>query len=294
MSEPIRRLGVLANLTRPRAREALEAFAEAAAAQGISLAAPPELAAAFPAQRKPETLARGFSPDSVQAVASLGGDGSLLAAAHALADARLPLVGFNIGHLGYLTAVNEDGFADALRQLSLGDYALESRTALAPLLCRAGARTALPDALNDVVVSRTGGRACALCLEIDGEPAARWTCDGIILSTPTGSTAYALSVGGPVVLPGVSAIAISAIAPHALTARPLVVPDSAALALRLAEGETQPAAIHVDGQDAQTLAPGETLRVRRSGREISLLVPSGHTPYAALARKLGWGAGFTR
>ena len=152
----------------------------------------------------------------------------------------------------------------------------------------------LPDALNDLVISRAGGgHAFALRVSVDGFPVARWLCDGLILATPTGSTAYSLSVGGPVVMPTVRAITLSVIAPHALSARPLVVPDASRVEVRVEEGEC-PATVYADGQGVLPLRPGEGIRVTASPRRVRLLVPEGHNPYAPLSRKLGWGAGFTR
>lgn len=293
MTPPVTRLGLLVNLTRPRAREGLEVLLRAARAAGITLLAPPETAA-FGDLVLP-CPARRFAAEGAQGVISLGGDGSLLTAARTLAKHPLPLIGFNVGRLGYLTAVNEEGFSGALRALAEGRYAEEARTALAAEATHPkGSRKALPDALNDLVISRAGGgHAFALRVSIDGFPVARWLCDGLILATPTGSTAYALSVGGPVVMPSVRAITLSVIAPHALSARPLVVPDASRIEVCVEEGEC-PATVYADGQRALPLRPGEGIRVTASPRTIRLLVPEGHNPYAPLSRKLGWGAGFTR
>ena len=288
---PIRRLGLLVNFTRPRAREGLPLLVEAARGAGIRLMAPPETAALMPSDAVAPVAAHRFVEAGAQGVISLGGDGSLLAAAHLLAGMQLPLIGFNVGSLGYLTAVNEDGFAGALRALSEGRYCHEERLTLEAQLSAAG--TTLPDALNDVVVSRAnGGHAIALRVSVDGFPVARWLCDGLILATPTGSTAYSLAVGGPVVMPAAKAIVLSAIAPHALSARPLVIPATSAVDVRIDNGET--ASVYADGQCAEPLCAGDVLTVRNSGRTCTLLVPEGHNPYASLAGKLGWGSGFTR
>lgn len=289
---PVTRLGLLVNLTRPRAREGLGVLSRAARAAGITLLAPPETAALGDFTPCP---ARRFAAEGAQGVLSLGGDGSLLAAARTLAKRPLPLIGLNVGRLGYLTAVNEEGFAGALRALAEGRYSEEARTALAAEATRAESqRKPLPDALNDLVVSRAGGgHAFALRVSVDGFPVARWLCDGLILATPTGSTAYSLSVGGPVVMPAVRAITLSVIAPHALSARPLVVPDASRVEVRVEEGEC-PATVYADGQRALPLRPGEGIRVTASPRIVRLLVPEGHNLYAPLSRKLGWGAGFTR
>ncbi len=291
---PISRLGLLVNLTRPRAREGLGVLLRAAREAGIALLAPPGTAA--PGEGVIPCEARDFAAAGAQGVVSLGGDGSLLSAARALSAAPLPLIGFNVGRLGYLTAVNEEGFPLALRALAEGRYAEEGRTALASerLPAHGAPGAALPDALNDLVVSRAeGGHAFALRVSVDGFPVARWLCDGLILATPTGSTAYSLSVGGPVVMPSARATTLSVIAPHALSARPIVVPDASCVEVRVEEGEC-PATVYADGVRACALAPGDGVRVGASPRVVRLLVPEGHNPYATLSRKLGWGAGFTR
>ncbi len=290
---PIRRLGLIANLTRPRVREGLEALAAAARRAGIELLTPPATADLTPGARPCEVA--DFATQGAQGVISLGGDGSLLAAAHAIAATALPLIGFNSGHLGYLTAVNEEGFAEALTALATGNYDTEERTTLAAELhpdAQTGAP--LPDALNDLVISRVdGGHAITLRLTVDGYPVARWLCDGLILATPTGSTAYSLSVGGPIVMPSAPTITLSVIAPHALTARPIVLPNTARVELAI-ETEGTTAQVYTDGQYAGALTPGDTLTCVQSPRTLRLLAPRGHNPYERLSRKLGWGAGFTR
>ena len=270
---PISRLAVIANLPRPRAAEGLAALARAASGAGIALLASPETAARLPGAQV------------------CGGPADFAAA-----GAELPLIGLNIGRLGYLTAVDEEGFGATLRLLAAGRYAEEARTALAAEARRGGQALApLPDALNDVVIARAeGGHAFALELSIDGAPVARWLCDGVIVATPTGSTAYSLSVGGPVMAPAVRALVVSVIAPHALSARPLVVPDGARLEIRIAEDRGAPATVYADGQSARSLLPGDAVAAAVSPRPVRLLVPEGRNPYAPLSRKLGWGVPFAR
>lgn len=290
---PISRLGLIANLTRPNAQVGLARLLSAARFTGIALLADPKSVPSSPdvLPCKPED----FVEAGAQGVISLGGDGSLLAAAHTMTPHPLPLIGLNIGHLGYLTAVNEEGFERTLAALARGDYAIEERITLGARAFPVGQpEQPLPDALNDVVISRSeGGHAIALHLELDGFPVARWLCDGIILSTPTGSTAYALSVGGPVLAPNTSALVVSVIAPHALSARPLVIPASSRIAVRVEEGELS-ASVTVDGQSTLPLPPGSRIEAEVSPRPFRLIVPQHRNPYAPLSQKLGWGAPFLR
>lgn len=290
---PVSRLGLLVNFTRPHVREGLEALLTAAREAGVTLLAPPETAAVSD-EIQPCDIG-DFSASGAQGVISLGGDGSFLAASHALAGASLPLIGLNIGHLGYLTAVNEEGFGQMLADLAAGKYALEARTTLSSAIRRpTGTVAVTPEALNDVVLSRAeGGSAIAVCLELDGCPVARWICDGVILSTPTGSTAYSLSVGGPVVVPSANVTVINVIAPHTLSARPLVVPDTTRVTLRI-DDETASAAVYADGIRQAIVSAADCVEVTRSPRPVKIMLPENGNPYLPLSRKLRWGAAFVR
>lgn len=291
---PIQRLGLIANLSRPNAKEGLAQLLRAAKRTGITLLG--DCPVDLPEATSLESCApEDFTSAGAQGVISLGGDGSLLAAAHRMRPQELPLIGLNIGHLGYLTAVNEEGFSRTLEALAQGHYAVEERLTLAATAHPTNAPAQpLPDALNDVVISRTeGGHAIALHLELDGFPVARWLCDGIILSTPTGSTAYALSVGGPVLSPDTPALGIGIIAPHALSARPLVIPAATRITVRVEEGELA-ASVTSDGQSSIALPPGSSVEAAASPHPFRLLTPPNRNPYAPLSRKLGWGAPFIR
>lgn len=293
MQTPVSRLGLLVNFTRPHAREGLDVLLQAAREAGITLFAPPETAAISPEIQL--CLPEAFMGSGVQGVISLGGDGSFLAASHTLAGADLPLIGLNIGHLGYLTAVNEEGFSRVLKDLAAGAYRLESRTTLQSGVTKtSGGWQTFPDALNDVVLSRAeGGRAIAVCLELDQCPVARWICDGVILATPTGSTAYSLSVGGPVVVPSAKVVVVNVIAPHTLSARPLVIPENTRVTLRM-DKEDADAAVYVDGVLQTHLNREEPLEVTLSPHPVRMILPETVNPYLPLSRKLHWGEAFVR
>ncbi len=290
---PVSCLGLIINFTRPHAHEGCEVLLQAAKAAGITLLSPPD--------NNGQTLQgttlcaiQDFVQAGAQGVISLGGDGSLLAAAHALAGVDLPMIGLNIGHLGYLTAVNEEGFGRTLQALAEGRYTLEERAALGAKVIRNDTvLQTIPDALNDLVIARKeGGHAFGLQLELDDFPVAHYLCDGLILATPTGSTAYSLSVGGPVVAPTARALVLSVIAPHTLSARPLVIPDTTRITVRL--DEATEAIIYVDGQHVCALQTGDAISATVAPRPIRLMVLDHHNPYEALSRKLGWSAVFKR
>ncbi len=291
---PTSRLGLIVNFTRAHAHESFDVLVRAATEAGITLYTPPspETGAALPGTVC--CAVEDFITAGVQGIISLGGDGSLLAAAHALAGAPLPIIGFNIGHLGYLTAVNEEGFSTALHALAAGRYSLEERTTLTAHATHDGlALTSFPDALNDIVIARPeSGHAFGLQLELDDFPVAHYLCDGLILSTPTGSTAYSLSVGGPVVAPTAKALVVSVIAPHTLSARPLVISDATRITVRIDAAEG--AIAYADGQRAALLCSGDAVHIATAPKPLRLMVLEGHNPYEAFSRKLGWSAGFQR
>lgn len=284
-------IGLIVNSSKPRAAEALRQVAGHARALGLTLVAAPETIALAGGGPPWRTGAVGEFGRTVEAVVALGGDGTLLKAAHCIQGSGLPLMGLNIGSLGYLTSVDEAHFDAALRALREDRFQVSPRTTLASSIVRAqgaGEKVKL-HALNDVVVSRgVSARLARIELALDGVPVTTYACDGLIVATATGSTAYSLSTGGPIVMPGTPALAISMICPHALGARPLVVADSARISLRVA-GACAPLLLAVDGRDDNQLQVGDRVDVVASGVPARLAFLPDHAPYAVLSRKLGWG-----
>jgi len=228
---------------------------------------------------------------NAEAALVLGGDGTMLRAAQWLGGRDLPLMGFNFGTLGYLAcAADAAGFQTALRELATQSHCEEKRVMLAPRL-QQGANpqargTRLPDALNDVVLMRHTGRLAWLECLLDGERVATYACDGLIVATPTGSTAYALSAGGPIVMPQTPALVVCPIGPHTLSSRPLVVPDTARVTLRVARARG-PLVVSVDGNDIP-VEPGDEVVVAKRERPLRILFCSAHNPAQTLREKLGW------
>lgn len=223
--------------------------------------------------------------DSAEAIVVLGGDGTILRAVREFPG--IPVLGFNLGGLGYLSSVEERDFTAALGMLARGRYRISERKALT---VRRGDICAT--ALNDVVVNREiSGHAAILDLEIDGRLATRYMADGLIVATPTGSTAYSLSSGGPVLAPDSRSFVITPMSPHALGARPLVVNDSARLVVtsrRRINGEEDRLGVYADGAHVFTLGGDEAMEVVRAETGVSLIELEGYDPYVVLARKLGW------
>ncbi len=282
-------IGVIANFEKERAVEAIRHVSSLAGGMGFTVYAEERAAALCPSERVCPVNA--FAARGVEAVVVLGGDGTMLDAAHRVAGQNLPLMGLNIGSLGYLTSVEEHQFAVALQQMRENRFDVSLRAALAvEVTRRQGGRTTLPDALNDVVVSRgASGHAVEIDLALDDQAVTRVLCDGIIVSTPTGSTAYSLSAGGPILLPDTPATVISMICPHTLTYRPLVIRDTVRVSLHAATCQG-PMIVSSDGRDDEPLQRGDTVLVARSPRSVPLIELHGYNPCDVLRRKLGWGS----
>jgi len=224
---------------------------------------------------------------NTEAAIILGGDGTMLRAAQWLGGCDLPLMGFNFGTLGYLAcAADAAGFQAALRELADRAHREETRVMLASRLQQGARETRLPDALNDVVLMRHTGRLAWLECLLDGERVATYACDGLIVATPTGSTAYALSAGGPIVMPQTPALVVCPIGPHTLSSRPLVVHDTARVTLRVARARG-PLVVSVDGNDTP-VEPGDEVVVAKRARPLRILFCSTRNPAQTLREKLGW------
>lgn len=219
----------------------------------------------------------------------VGGDGSMLGAARALCRSGTPVLGINRGRLGFLTDILPDEVEQKVGEVLAGDYESEQRFLLDAEVFREGVPVGASDALNDVVVHP--GKAVQMIefeLFIDGLFVYSQRADGLIIATPTGSTAYALSGGGPIVHPGLEAITLVPMFPHTLSSRPIVV--DAASEIKIHIGETNEAYPHVscDGQTQVVSKPGDILHVRRKTQRLTLIHPRGHNYYEICRSKLGW------
>ena len=223
----------------------------------------------------------------------VGGDGTLLNAARQFGDHAVPLVGVNLGRLGFLTDLSR---ADARRQLGEildGHYHAESRFMLDAEVSRGGKRIFHTLVLNDVVVNRGKlGRMIEVELMVDDEFVYNLRSDGMIVATPTGSTAYALAANGPILHPGVGGVALVPLCPQALTARPITLPDSCRIELVLMPPHD--ARIHFDGVAYCDVHAGDRLRIMRSALGVMLLHPEGYGYFAMLREKLHWSAAVLR
>jgi NAD+ kinase len=224
-------------------------------------------------------------------VVVLGGDGTLLAAARAFAHTDIPLLSVNLGSLGFLTEVPLSELYATLEAWCAGCAAIEERSMMrAELYCAdKGGVTRRWDALNDVVVAKgTIARMADFAVEIDAQPVAAFRADGVILSTPTGSTAYNLAADGPIVMPNVNCMVVTPICPHLLTIRPIVVPGESAIAVRVT-GLANEIFLTVDGQEAVPMHVGDEVRCCRSQYSVKLLRLKPNGLFSVLRSKLKWG-----
>ena len=229
-------------------------------------------------------------PEHLDALLTLGGDGTLLRGARALAGRAVPILGVNLGRLGFLTSCGVEDLEAGVERLARGDFTAERRMALdVRALDESGTERQRWFALNDVVLHKGGfARMVSLHVAANGESIASYSADGIVIATPTGSTAYSLSAGGPIVYPTVESILLTPISPHTMSVRPLVLPPSAEVTLRAEDGPEE-LLVTVDGQVGTKFARGETLVVCRSDRAVQIVRFPGTTFFARMRLKLGWG-----
>ncbi len=220
----------------------------------------------------------------------LGGDGSMLAAARAIGEREVAILGINMGRLGFLADLSPDEAEAALAAVLSGNYCMRERARLAVTCLKQGCEPQVDLVLNDAVITKGTALARLIELEalIDQKVIASYRSDGLILATPTGSTAYNLSAGGPLVDPSVPAMIINPICPHTLTQRPLVLPDSLQVEVRLLPREE--ATLTLDGQVGTSLQPGDAVRVTRSAHPVRFVTVPEHDHFETLRKKLGWGS----
>ena len=217
----------------------------------------------------------------------VGGDGTMLGIARELARWNLPLVGINQGRLGFITDIPQDQYRDALAPMLAGDFEEEHRTMLEGGVWRDGERIFEGLSMNDVVVSRGATASMVeLRVDIDDDFVANLRADGLIVASPTGSTAYALSAGGPILHPGIAGWVLVPIASHTLSNRPIVLPDHGEVRITVVAGRD--ASANFDMQSLASLLHGDQVRVRRSVFKVRFLHPRGWSYYATLRRKLRW------
>ncbi|MCI1020164.1 NAD kinase [Microbacterium sp. C5A9] len=219
-----------------------------------------------------DVLGETVQQDDLELAIVLGGDGTILRAAELVRGCSAPVLGINMGHVGFLAEIDRDDMDDAVRRVIARDYEVEDRLALSVRVKDVdGAVVYETFALNEATVEKASReRMIEVVLEIDGRPLSSFGCDGMVVSTPTGSTAYNFSAGGPVIWPSVEAIAVVPLSAHALFAKPLVVSPDAAVAIEMLEGTSGSGILWCDGRRSHDLPPGARVVVRRSSRPVRL------------------------
>jgi NAD+ kinase len=284
---PVKKVGVIAKSGHPQAARVVGDLARDLSARGVAV----RLSGEYPSFAGPgvECVPRENVPAGVDLLLVLGGDGTLLSAARLVRDSGVPLLGVNLGTLGFLTEVSLPELPDALAKVLAGDFAVEERKRLDASLVRGGRIIAEYTVLNDAVITKGAlARIIDLELFVDGGFVTTYKADGIIIATPTGSTAYSLSAGGPLVEPRLALTIITPICPHTLTNRPLVVAGSSHVQVVL-PGPAEKVFLTLDGQEGMPLAAGDRVDVRPSPHDLRMVRTRGERFHDVLREKLHWG-----
>lgn len=234
---------------------------------------------------------RGDLAAKVDLVIVLGGDGTLLAVARAVGSRKVPILGVNLGTLGYLTETASEELYDALESVLAGGFRVEERMRIGVRIESRGEILGEYLALNDAVIAKTAlSRMIDLETLADGIEVTTYHADGLIVSTPTGSSAYSLSAGGPLLLPETEALVLTPICPHTLTQRPLVLPATCRVEIRVQDTRGGEVQVTMDGQVGREVGEGDRIVVERSPHPTCLLVPPDRNRFAVMRTKLRWGA----
>ncbi len=284
--QPIKSVGIISRPGIQRGEDLVPGLLEWLAERGIAARYDKETAVYAGRQ---DGLVRERVPEECQFVIVLGGDGTLLSAASAIGARQIPLFAVNLGNLGFLTSITPEEMYPELERALRGEHRMGHRRMLQCTLERGDRKIASYLALNDVVVSKAPD-APMIDLEayVDNHFVCNYKADGLIISTPTGSTAYALSAGGPIVFPTVQAFGLTPICPHSLTFRPVIVPDSAVIKV-VSHAADDHAYLNSDGKIGEHLKRGDRLVLRRSAHTLNLIRPPRLLYFDVLRQKLKWG-----
>jgi len=290
-------VGVVGNPNYPDLGAFLATLQHKASSVGIKLYTEERIQALWPppaGDGGPPPLLSQAPSTELDLLITLGGDGTLLRGARLLNGANIPILGLNLGRVGFLTTAGPETLEWALDSIVRRAFTTEPRLALQSAITGKGAKggggRVEPLVLNDVVVHKGGvARVVRLKVSVDGDEVAQYSADGIIVSTPTGSTAYSMSAGGPIVVPTVDAIVVTAICPHTLAVRPLVLSATAVVTIQPIPPWSDDVLVSFDGQVGTPISPGERLEVRRAERPILLVRLGPESFFKRLRKKLHWG-----
>ena len=281
----MKKIGVIANPKRPHAADIFERLARKAELLNMRLFADEQTAAHLPSAIVVEF--NEFSK-TVDVLLALGGDGTVLFCSKLLNGANVPILGINLGSLGFLTGVGEEQLESALDALAGGTCRRDPRIVADCTVLRKGKPSGTYRILNDAVIGFGGSsHIITLGLSVNGEPISSFACDGMVVATPTGSTGHFLSSGGPIIQPGAGVFGVSVICPHTLSNRPLVLPDSHVIEITIQHTHKK-LILSADGQDVEELAAGDAIRVARSDNPVTFLHLPGYSYFSVLSKKLHW------
>jgi NAD+ kinase len=279
------KVGVVGNPRYADLKAVLSELAALAPARGITLLTEPSLAPLWDG-RLPV-----LDREAPDALITFGGDGTLLRSARLFRDLEVPILGVNLGRVGFLTTATRGELASSLDALVAGRYVLERRLALhAAILSDEGGTRSEQRALNDVTIHKSGvARVVRVRVSVDGEDLGPYSADGIVVASPSGSTAYSLSAGGPIVAPGVEAMIVTPVCAHTLAVRPVVVPPDATICIEPASPGADDLLVSYDGQLGTTLTPGDKVFVTRSPACVRLVRLGSEGYFTRMRQKLNWG-----
>ena len=281
------RVGLIAKPDAPAAPRVILQVLQWLGAHGLTAVLEKQTAGLVPSATV-QAASKDELPGLVDLLVVLGGDGTLLSMARAIGDLGVPILGVNLGGLGFLTATTLDEMLPALEAVLAGRMATEERMLLAARLVRGGQTIGEYSALNDVVITKSAmSRIVDLSVSVGGRHATAYRADGLIISTPTGSTAYNLSTGGPILFPTMDAVVLTPIAPHTLSNRPIVIPGAERIEVTLLDD--QDVMLTMDGQVGVPLRERDTVEVQQAATRIRLLRFPNKDFFSVLRTKLKWG-----
>ena len=291
MPHPFKSVALVGNAKDERVADCMLSLARHLGGRGLRPLVDPRQAPIFASGTIVECPEQSFA-GRVDLIISIGGDGTLLYAASLVAEHAVPLLGINRGRLGFLTDVGPASMLEHVDSVLNGKFLEDRRSLIEARLVRAGAPPVRALALNDVVINkRETGRMMEFETSINGRYANSHGGDGLVIATATGSTAYALSCGGPIVEPDLDVWVMAPISPHTLSDRPIVVRASSKILVRISDRHESRAQVTCDGTALGDMGHGDSLHVEGSGAQITLLHPPGYDYYRLLRSKLHWGRG---
>lgn len=281
-------IGIIGKYSDSSVADAIRTLSAHLASKGVAVLLDADTSALLPDNRL-ETADRGEIGRRCDLAVIVGGDGTLLNVARSLADYAVPLVGINLGHLGFLTDISRDQMTECMDQILGGDYSMEERFLLECIVTRADAVVGAANAFNEVVAHKWNiARMIELETYINGRFLNMLRSDGLIVSTPTGSTAYALSAGGPILDPTLDAIVVVPVCPHTMSNRPIVVDGGSEIEVIVGNGNRNHAQVTCDGQVSFAVTAGDRLRIRKKDKPVRLVHLPRHDHFELLRAKLGW------